>query len=916
METVRELVTEIAKGQLQLPEFQRGYVWNRDQVRALIESMYRKRPTGHLLVWHAYRDVATRGPHSEPDTKALLLLDGQQRLTSLYVLIKGTPPPFYEGEDLFFDLYFNLATEEFRFYQKSAMANDPTWLSVHTVLRDGSAVLLDRLAELPQDQREAILRHAGRLGRLDQIRDYPYQRDELKDENLTIDEVIDIFTKVNSAGTELRRSDLALAHVCASWPEARAELRTFSTEMARYGFDIDLENLIRAVAGAAGGTVNFTSQFYNIPSDDLRAAWPKVRKSYEYLVNILRHHAYIDTIHDLPTPLVLVPVLVYLARRDCVFENAVERDRFLRWMLLANVWSRYAGQTDSKLTRDVRALASPDPTVALVAEILADRGRIELEAKDLEGKGSQTAIYRLGYIVARARDAQDWFSGTTLYSRAIGKSNGLESHHIFPRDVLRKNGYDGPEARRIVNELANRAFLTKRANLAISNRYPNTYLPKVEKNFPGALKAQSVPLDRDLWKIGNYELFLHERRKLLAKVMNQFLRTLAHGSISDAGQADVAQLLHREEDQHLEFKSSLRWDHTQDLVSKDLEKVVAKTIAGFLNAAGGGTLLLGVSDDRRVVGLEKDYASLQKAGRELRDTFLLHLTNLVGATLGQAEMSCVTATCHSVAGRDVCQVAVAESDHPVYVNDTLYLRQGNQTRALALKDAVRYVESRWGEGPKGYIPPLAEEVPDDAGDVDISAEDGAGGAGWVEGVGAFAAAIGVADVSLRSEMRRFLVWVTALTDEQLVGTVWSHGGRNPTVIPVPVGDRFGFVTLCGSGSVYLYRGVLERVAPGSVPGIEQIIAPVRLGQGRVVRLVPDDLLAALRAAFREAAARADEAARLSGRLPMRRVLTEVKSGLITDALVVNIDEDLASADWVKQKSDLARSLPPGTGVDQ
>jgi hypothetical protein len=858
--TIRELITDISKGQLKLPEFQRGYVWSRDQVRALVESLYRRHPTGHFLVWRTYTPVPTRGVPDGAASSSLLLLDGQQRLTSMYVLMLGEPPPFYEGETLFLDLHFNVATREFRFFQKSLMANDPTWISVQTVLRHGLAALLGRLKELPEDRRRVIQDHLEPLSRLDQIRDYSYHVDELKDDNLTVDEVVEIFSKVNSAGTTLARADLALAHVCASWPEARHELRSFATEMARHGFSIEIEYLIRAIAGTAAQTVNFTAPFYRIPADDLRAAWQKVKKAYEYLVNTLRHYAFIDTIDDFATPLVMVPVLVYLARRNGVFNSNVERDRFIRWMLLANVWSRYAGQTDTKLQRDVYALDDVDPAHRLIEAIVADRGRIAIETKDLEGKGAQTAVYRLGYIVARWRNAQDWFSGATLYSRAIGKSNGLESHHIFPRDVLVKNGFASAEDRKLINEIANRAFLTKRAKLTTSNRYPNAYLPKVEKNIPGALRQQCVPMDPDLWKLANFGLFMHQRRKLLAKQMNQFLNRLAHAEDGAQPVGGIDDLLQKDEGQHLEFKSSLRWDLRENRINKDLERVVVKTVAGFLNAAGGGTLLIGVADDRTVVGLEKDFHSLQKQGHDLRDTFLQHLTNLVGNALGQAEASFLTATCHSVRGEDVCQVTVTECDHPVYVSEgtttNLYLRQGNLTRPLPLKDAIRYVESRWGGGPKGYMPPL-----DEAEDLDLPVEteppeQEADAEAGVEGAGAFANAIEIAAFELRGEMRRLLAWVAQLEKEGLLQKLSSVGGRWPRMIPVPRGERSSFVILYGYGTLYLYRSVLERCAPESIPAIEDIIKPVELGRGRAVKRVPDVLLGALRKAFVEAATRA------------------------------------------------------------
>lgn len=82
MPNVDELITDVDKGGLKLPEFQRGYVWTRDQVRTYVQSLYRGHPTGHLLIWHAYGPVKVRGDGVEHEGKTQLLLDGQQRLTT------------------------------------------------------------------------------------------------------------------------------------------------------------------------------------------------------------------------------------------------------------------------------------------------------------------------------------------------------------------------------------------------------------------------------------------------------------------------------------------------------------------------------------------------------------------------------------------------------------------------------------------------------------------------------------------------------------------------------------------------------------------------------------------------------------------------------------------------------------------
>src|SRR5207247_4283564 len=103
MPKVDELISDISNGTLKLPEFQRGYIWTPQQVRTYVQSLYRWHPTGHFLVWHTTAPVKTRGDNVAQTVRPTtsLLLDGQQRLTSMYALIKVLAPPFYEGDNLF-----------------------------------------------------------------------------------------------------------------------------------------------------------------------------------------------------------------------------------------------------------------------------------------------------------------------------------------------------------------------------------------------------------------------------------------------------------------------------------------------------------------------------------------------------------------------------------------------------------------------------------------------------------------------------------------------------------------------------------------------------------------------------------------------------------------------------------------------
>src|SRR5215207_8874929 len=161
--TVHDLITQVRNGEIQLPEFQRGYIWRSDQVRGLVRSLYRGHPTGHLLIWKTYKPSEVRGASAPTDGYSLLLLDGQQRLTSLYVLYEGKAPPFYEGEKLFFNLFFNLQTEEFRFWQKSIMEGNPAWISVHEYFKKGLNQFIKELPSFDPEFRELATEHLDRV---------------------------------------------------------------------------------------------------------------------------------------------------------------------------------------------------------------------------------------------------------------------------------------------------------------------------------------------------------------------------------------------------------------------------------------------------------------------------------------------------------------------------------------------------------------------------------------------------------------------------------------------------------------------------------------------------------------------------------------------------------------------------------
>ena len=163
-----------------------------------------------------------------------------------------------------------------------------------------------------------------------------------------------------------------------------------------------------------------------------------------------------------------------------------------------------------------------------------------------------------------------------------------------------------------------------------------------------------------------------------------------------AEQQEIEALIKSGESNKLEFKSTLRWDMKESRVNKALEDVVVKAVAGFMNS-DGGTLLIGVEDDKNILGLQSDYNTL--GSHKNRDGFENHLTTLLLGACGKDLSPLLRTSFHTVDGKEICKVVVAPSPRPVFLEDGkgkhLYIRTGNSTRELDVKEAVEYVKGRW-----------------------------------------------------------------------------------------------------------------------------------------------------------------------------------------------------------------------------
>jgi hypothetical protein len=526
------ILDQIDSGSVLLPEFQRGYVWNRDQVRGLMRSLYLGYPVGGLLTWETLADGSlVRGEATATPALRVLILDGQQRVTSLYGITRGRPPAFFQGDEkAFFGLRFNVEDQTFEFYAPAKMRDDPRWIDVTSLFTRGLEQHIGALNAHP-DTQPRIVSYMERLARLRQVLERDFHEEKITGEDKTIDVVVDIFNRVNSGGTKLSKGDLALAKKCAHWPEARAAMRTHLDRWEKEGFSFNLDWLLRNTTAIATGRAEF-SLLDTVPVSDFQDALEASAKYVSHFLDVVAGRLGLDHDRVLMARGAFSVICRLLHEGNGRFADSAEADRVLYWYIHAAIWGRFAGSTETMLNQDYD-MATRAGIGGLIGSLERWRGgNLIIDGQDFEGFGLGSRFYPLLYLLTRVQGARDFGSGLPLHSHLLGHLAGLQIHHIFPKAVLYTAGY----GRSQVNAVANFCFLTQDTNLAIGKRKPEDYFSAVETKNPGALASQWIPEDPELWRIDRYPDFLAARRELLAGAANTLLDQLRRGSAPGDGQ--------------------------------------------------------------------------------------------------------------------------------------------------------------------------------------------------------------------------------------------------------------------------------------------------------------------------------------------------------------------------------------------
>jgi hypothetical protein len=746
--TLSHLVMDIGAGRIALPDIQRPFVWSSAKARDLFDSMYRGYPIGTIMLWETGVETGTRKiGDSEDRSPQFLIVDGQQRLTSLYAVLTGERVLTKTFEKKNIRIGFRPSDETFE-VTDAAIEKDPEIIPDITALwTDGrKRTVRQFLKRLDEIREEGLTEPEEDLleDRLDRVHDLDAFRFQVIELASTADEeqVAEIFVRINSEGVKLNQADFILTLMSVHWEKGRRALEAFSRAAVDSSvtgpsprnpyIEPSPDQLLRVGVALAFRRARLQHVYSILRGKDLESGIVSAdhrTKQFEVLaasqdraLDLTHWHEFLKCLYTAgfrskrmitsENAVLFSYALWLIGRIDFGLDLNSLRAVISRWFFMAHTTGRYTSSPESQLESDLGRIADlpkgdgrafiTELDRILTANFTNDYWEITLPNRLDTSSSRSPALF--AYLAAlNLLDADVLFSdikvGHLLDPSSVAPRS-IERHHLFPKKFLATQGVT---ATRQVNAIANMAFLDWAENAAISSTGPTEYWPTMStKVSPDKLKRQAhlhaLPVG---WEQLDYPTFLARRRSLIAQVVREGFATL-WGAEQVPHDATIEDVIAAGESQTTEFKSTARWNLHSQQADPKLEHVIVKTVCGFLNAEGG-TLLIGVDDNGQVLGLQDDFKTLGSKGN--LDGYELFLRQLLDTNLSVATATTVRIRFESLRSQEICVVSVAASGKPVFAKphkgsgsnaDEFWVRTGNSTKQFHGDDMFEYREQHWG----------------------------------------------------------------------------------------------------------------------------------------------------------------------------------------------------------------------------
>lgn len=589
--SISTLLGYVKDGTIAIPEIQRPFVWDSTKVRNLIDSLYRGYPVGYIITWKSPDIKLKDGSRSEGKQ---ILIDGQQRITALTAALLGEEVLNNNYKRVRIKIAFNIRTEEFQ-TSNPAIEKQEDWIpDISEFMKDGNINIwkfVDKYAtKFGMDQNLVN----DRINKLQQIKNILIGRIELGS-SLDIDTVTEIFIRINSEGVVLSQADFAMSKISVNeryrgndirkmidyfchfaktpmdfdniknndtdfssnelfskilWVKDKADdvylpnytdvLRVAFTYKFRRG---KLQDLVSLLSGR-----DFETREYR--EDIIENSYNLLRSGVESFVNQSNFERYIMIIKStgaITDELIRSQnvvnfgyILYLLLKEKGISPDLIER-HVRRWLVMSILTQRYTSSPESQFDYDIRRLDTAEDINEFIeneiSQQLNDTFWSGILVTRLETSVASSPYWKT-FIMAQIKLGDRGFLSKEISVKSLIENRG-DVHHIFPKDYLQKNGYNG---RGDYNQIANFAMLQTEVNIQIGNKAPNEYMRTVLEQCNGGVNKYGGINDKsDLlanmvencipesfvnMTVNNYMDFLKSRRVLMAQKLRQYFESL------------------------------------------------------------------------------------------------------------------------------------------------------------------------------------------------------------------------------------------------------------------------------------------------------------------------------------------------------------------------------------------------------
>lgn len=693
-----DLITEIQKGIIKVPKFQRDFVWSIEKTAKLLDSILKGYPIGTFILWQTnerINDIKNIGnleiPPTPDGTKVQYVLDGQQRITSLFASYLGAQIQ-KPGEKKVTD-YRNIVVN----LDKNISENDDQvitaepfgdkYLSLSEVLNFSYSKAKELSSRFSEEELETLDAYSTAF------KTYEFSTVVLRKED--IDSAIEVFTRINTGGQTLTLFEIMSAKTYdeaqqfdmqVKWENFIKELKNIKYEGVSNTVVLSLISLVLSRTKECK-----RKTILALDKQEIINAWDDAISALKDSIDYFRTTYRIPVSQLLPYDSLLVPFsyFFFCHKRKPKGEQRKFLEEFFWRMSLS---FRYSSATESSLAQDIKRIDKilnyerPDYSDI---KVYLDSPQALVDTTFSAGNSYCKAVLCL-LAYQEPKDLQD--NGKVILDNSWLKvASSKNYHHFFPKAYLKDKTVLNSNS--LVNITLVSDDLNKRK---IGAKAPSIYIGDfAEENsaIDKALNTHLIDLNGFGIESNDYDVFLQARAK---RIYNE-LKSRIELTHKEHANQDIEELILAGESDTVEFKSSMRFDLREKTVNKKLEYVIAKTIAAFLNSEGGN-LFIGIDDSQNILGLTDDINTLSKKDT---DGFELKLIEVIKNYIGGAYSSHIKISFPKFDDIQICHLKIAKSSKPVFIQyegkEDFFVRTGCSSQPLGREEQSAYEKEHWSK---------------------------------------------------------------------------------------------------------------------------------------------------------------------------------------------------------------------------